>query len=527
MRLALFFVLMCLPIPAIPAAGDESRHVPPVGPSSLGPHHVVVIYNTRAAGSREVAEAYAAARGISQRRLVGLECPHQTTITREEFNTTIRDPLRERFRQEGWWQEVRTPGGIEAQAPEIRVLATVFGMPLRISRDAEAAEGKEGAEAKNEASVDSELSLLGVFHAGIDAGLNNPYFRQKQDFARFRPVSIFAVSRIDAHDKETALQLATAGVRAERAGGPWGRAMIDLSGTYPDGDNWLRDIFQRSWRLGIPAQIDRHEWSFTDRYPVRDVALYFGWYDRHVSGFAADPEFQFRTGAIAVHIHSYSATTLQDPNQNWTAPLIARGAAASLGNVYEPFLQTSHNLDMFFEALAEGYTLVEASMMSMPVLSWMTVCIGDPLYRPFAGRRDFSGAAFRRSGHEDYKAAAVVLARNEDDPRAAAAALRDAAGRGGNLFHEFAGLMEYREGRYRQAQRDFERTWAGYEEPLDQIRAGLLVGEAHLARERKTQALVHLRMLLEWNEEDRHAVAVRELIDRLDPPPPPPPEGGG
>jgi hypothetical protein len=98
----------------------------------------------------------------------------------------------------------------------------------------------------------------------------------------------------------------------------------------------------------------------------------------------SDPQFRFRPGAIAVHIHSFSASTIRQPDKFWVGPLIRHGAAASLGNVYEPYLQLTPMLDLFYDRLVNGLTLAESAYASLPVVSWMTTIVGDPLYRPFS-----------------------------------------------------------------------------------------------------------------------------------------------
>lgn len=64
------------------------------------------------------------------------------------------------------------------------------------------------------------------------------------------------------------------------------------------------------------------------------------------------------------------------------------GAAVTVGNVYEPFLGACHRFDIFVDRLLDGYTVAEASWMSMPVLSWQGLVFGDPLYRPYARMKD-------------------------------------------------------------------------------------------------------------------------------------------
>jgi len=113
------------------------------------------------------------------------------------------------------------------------------------------------------------------------------------------------------------------------------------------------------------------------------VAVYLGWYSASVQGPMARDDFQFVPGAIAVHIHSFSGATLRDPHANWCAPLLAHGAAATLGNVYEPYLDLTPHLDIFADRLRNGFNFAESAYASVPAVSWMTTFVGDPLYRPF------------------------------------------------------------------------------------------------------------------------------------------------
>jgi len=57
---------------------------------------------------------------------------------------------------------------------------------------------------------------------------------------------------------------------------------------------------------------------------------------------------------------------------------------ATVGNVYEPYLEFLHRPDLLVEALARGEDLVDAAYYALPALSWQSIVIGDPLYRPFA-----------------------------------------------------------------------------------------------------------------------------------------------
>jgi hypothetical protein len=168
----------------------------------------------------------------------------------------------------------------------------------------------------------------------------------------------------------------------------WGRAYVDSSHrTAPGaemGDKWMTAIVEQLHNVGVPVVLDDSPNVFPDGFPMSDAALYYGWYAGGITGPFNQPDFRFVQGAVAVHIHSFSASSLRDANNGWTAPLIARGAAASIGNVYEPFLQFTAHLDMLNDRLLHGFTFAESAYMSSPALSWMSVMVGDPLYRPYA-----------------------------------------------------------------------------------------------------------------------------------------------
>ena len=117
---------------------------------------------------------------------------------------------------------------------------------------------------------------------------------------------------------------------------------------------------------------------------MTDVAVYAGWYASDVAGPFRREDFRFRRGAVAYHIHSWSAASLRTRTSYWVGPLLAKGAAVTMGNVYEPYLQYTPHVDVFFKRLLAGAPFLEAAYASQPVLSWQTTFEGDPLYQPFA-----------------------------------------------------------------------------------------------------------------------------------------------
>jgi hypothetical protein len=115
-------------------------------------------------------------------------------------------------------------------------------------------------------------------------------------------------------------------------------------------------------------------------------ALYFGWYSSQVVGPFTREGFQFPPGAVALHIHSFSAETLATSDRFWCGPLVARGVTATVGNVYEPYLTFTHHPHLLLRALSRGATWGDAVFYSLRAVSWQCVAIGDPLYRPFKVR---------------------------------------------------------------------------------------------------------------------------------------------
>lgn len=330
----------------------------------------VVIFNPGFPGSAGLAAYYAKTRGLPAHRVIGLPCAVTDDISRAEFDTTLREPLRRLFDQNRWWGAVR-------------VLAVMRGVPVRVKR---AMDPKKPGE-EDEAAVDSELAVLSLDQPALTGFVRNSYFQSRERFGQFQnPQRLLLVGRLDGPDDATVRRMIDDSITAEMDG-LRGRAVIDLAlreGAFELGENWLRECARQCRLAGVPFYADRSAEVIPSGWPLPDTVLYYGWYRDKASGVLADPAFRFSPGAVAVHIHSFSAAHLRDPNKYWTAPLLLRGAAATLGNVWEPYLPLTCHLHLLNERLLEGFTLAEAAWSATPGLSWMQVVIGDPLYRPFA-----------------------------------------------------------------------------------------------------------------------------------------------
>jgi len=352
----------------------------------------IIVYNKAAVDSPELARFYAQQRGIASDHIVGLTCSTDEEISREEYDANIAEPLREAFKTRKWWTLRETPEQQTAvMSTSIRFVAVIKGVPLKIKPTAGPYPGDQSASgavsSRNEASVDSELASLGLFSRHISGPLRNPYFQSFKAIGDVDNPVLLLVCRLDAPKAETVRRMIVDSIATEKRG-LWGRAYVDeaheTSAGYAVGDQWLAEIPVQLHKVGVPVVHDNSPAVFPDGYPITDCALYYGWRTEKVTGPFAQPEFHFLPGAVAVHIHSFSAMTLRDPNANWVAPLLSRGAAASIGNVYEPYLQFTAHLNIFDDRLLHGFTFAESAYSSIEVLSWMSVMVGDPLYRPYA-----------------------------------------------------------------------------------------------------------------------------------------------
>jgi uncharacterized protein (TIGR03790 family) len=353
----------------------------------------LVVFNKLDPESRELARFYAEKRGIPEDQRIGLACSLGEEISREEYDRTIAEPLRRAFTVNFWWK-LREPDSVlgPVESNKIQFIALIRGIPLKISPavgyPGDRESGPPPVGNTNCAAVDSELAVLAGSSRVISGAIANPYYRSFSNIADLRRPDLMLVCRLDGPSAPVIRRMITDGLQAEKDG-LRGLAYIDArgltEGSLIEGDKWLHAAAGTSRKRGMPVVLDNGPELFPLGYPMRNAAIYYGWYAADVSGAPARPGFRFAPGAVAVHIHSFSGNSVRDPSKNWVGPLLYAGAAATLGNVYEPYLTLTPHLDVFDDRLRAGFTFAEAAYMSQRVLSWMTTFVGDPLYRPFGG----------------------------------------------------------------------------------------------------------------------------------------------
>lgn len=396
--LLLIFLIAC---PALHLVGQSAPEPPK-------PASVLVVANSEQQESVALAEYYAAQRGIPSANIVLLPMPGDETVSWTTYVSAIHNPLRAWLKEHRWIDTADT-GNVDPQgrtdgvmmSHRIGYIVLCKGVPMRIKQDnamltseAESAFvrvlGRDGEAmskaptfkghlAKSHASVDSELAAMPARENLLVGVLPNPYYRNNAPGGT--PLSVIRTARLDGPTFRAARALVDGAQVAERLG-LRGRAYIDSGGPYKAGDQWLETARKALEAGHWDVTVDTARERFAAGVRFDAPAFYMGWHTPNVEGPFTEPGFRFPPGAVAVHLHSYSATTLLDPAKYWTGPLVDKGAAATIGNVNEPTLGFTHNLDVLAVCVLSGWSWGDAAWCAMPVVSWQGVVIGDPLYVP-------------------------------------------------------------------------------------------------------------------------------------------------
>jgi len=491
---------------------------------SIAPDTVAILYNTRVPDSKTLAEYYAKQRHIPKANLIGLPLSRNSLISRKEYISSIEQPLRKHFTDKNWWKMEPASQGVKvATKNKIRVFVCMMGVPYGINPDKNYQIDGRKIGGINSATVDSELAALGIIGFPLQRALVNKYFKKDTSFADANLPSYMLVGRIDADKLSTCKRLIDDAIEVEKTG-LWGMCYLDQAkkgGGYKMGDQWLLDIEKKNWQLGIPTTMDANRDTYLTNYPMRDAALYFGWYTTNFNGPFRNPNFKLKKGAIAVHLHSYSALYLRNPKRHWTGPLLASGACATVGNVYEPYLSGTHYFNILHDRLTKGYTFIEAAYMSINKLSWQNLVIGDPLYQPY---KFLQQPKMGKITQEDkvYRNCVIGFKEWKDDPDTLTRKFRSAGLKTNDArYYEILGLYK----RYLKdmgiAVAFFQSASKMYLLPADKTRCQLHIIDILRSMGKKDKAILAARNLLAQIKGTAEEQTVKSLLNILSPPPPP------
>jgi len=375
--LGLFCVML---IPSVKCAEGEA-------------HRVVVLVNANDPDSVAIAKYYTEQRGIPEANIIALEMSTEETVTVREFVDTIYNPVLNALIDAKWVRAVKATGRdfvgrerVSIATHRISYLVTTRGVPLRFANDPLLlGPGIEQLPAQfkvNNGSVDGELALLaGPANLPLAALVPNPLFQQKTPTS-LDAKRVIRVSRLDGPSAESVMQLIDRSLQAE-AEGLMGRAYFDMGGPHAKGDTWMSAAGELAVKAHFDTSFDKMKRPMDERDRFDAPAIYMGWYRPNAYGMWRKPKWSVPPGAIGFHLHSFSAVTVRSTKKGWLGAFVNQGYCATVGNVYEPYLDYTHHPQLLLRALLEGATFGEAVMYSNPALSWQGVAIGDPLYRPF------------------------------------------------------------------------------------------------------------------------------------------------
>jgi uncharacterized protein (TIGR03790 family) len=103
----------------------------PASTRALAPKDVYLVVNKSVPASLAIAEHYCSKRGVPKDNIIALELPREEDISRKDYDEKLAKPLRDKL------------GGRREQ---VKVLLTIYGVPLRVGREESTAVEKEESE---------------------------------------------------------------------------------------------------------------------------------------------------------------------------------------------------------------------------------------------------------------------------------------------------------------------------------------------------------------------------------------------
>jgi uncharacterized protein (TIGR03790 family) len=334
--------------------------------------NVLLVVNQSSPLSRQIGEYYALRRHIPMVNVCRLNAKTDEEISRDDFDQQVSAPIASFLRS-------------RHLEDRILYIVTTSGVPLRIKGS-----GGRIAEA---ASVDSELTLLysdmrSKPHA-LPAGIPNPFFGKMDAVFRHPVFPSYLVTRLAGYDFSDVQGIIDRSLQARNRG----MFVIDLKASdSTPGNTWLREAARALPRDRVV--LDESAKVLRDQ---PDVIGYASWGSNDPDRKQRHLGFRWLPGAIMTEYVSTNGRSFTRPPDTWelgtswtegiffgspqtlTADYIHDGATGASGHVYEPYLAYTPRPNILLPAYYHGRNLAESYYLSIPVLSWMNIVIGDPL----------------------------------------------------------------------------------------------------------------------------------------------------
>lgn len=483
------------------------------GVMAIEPTEVAVVYNAESALSKAAAERYCTVRRIPPDQMLPLFGVKRGNISRDDFEGSIMSSLLSQGRQRGLMWPAGPRNGIKL----MKAMVLMPDIPLKVTELLNEQGKPVGTgQQRTEAAVDSELALLGSRFPLKGMG-NNPHYKKKLPGRNERP-KVLSVCRIDGPDPESVYRMINEPAAVEKTG-LWGWVVVDNGGPYPAGDALMARVAELALAHHQPLFYETSRQTIAPAFPLMSQTIvYFGWYINPANGpfcVTAPRDFRFARGAIACHLHSYSATNLYD-GKTWVSALLKRGACVTAGNVAEPYLGPCLNYGVFYEHLLNGAQVGEAALLATPSLSWQTIVLGDPLYRPFPkGRYPSGGNPF---------VAWQQMSRNSGNNTSALQSeveLKLARGLSDGLYAEIFALRCAEKKDFSRAVNYFALAADRYPAGRDKLRARLFMLTAQAAAGNQSAAQAGILKLRDSSASSPYLPAIQKTVDAIVPKPKP------
>ncbi|MFN0164808.1 MAG: TIGR03790 family protein [Bryobacteraceae bacterium] len=344
---------------------------------------VLIVHNTVVPDSLEVANYYAAQRGIPSSNI----CAITSTDGRDvlAYAAVARDPIRACLNDVG--------------ASNILYIVMMYGTPWQVwpgngqmyMLDSYLADIWDRYTSQN-----FYPAPTGTHAYYADTQARGNWYPPFVSFASFRsqPKSypMYSVWRLDAPSKDLAKALVDRAIAAEALAARTGQGCFDTrSGdttTLADQSYYTADwdIYRASQFTALSGFATTNDELFSEfgtapsPLSCPNALLYAGWYSFNNYNDA----FTWNPGAIGWHMDSASALNPRG-GTNWVANAIQRGITITAGSAEEPYLQGLPRAGGVIRNLLEGANAGDAMTRNTRWLKWRVMYFGDPLYRPFPG----------------------------------------------------------------------------------------------------------------------------------------------
>jgi uncharacterized protein (TIGR03790 family) len=337
---------------------------------------VLLVTNDNSEISGQIADYFKAQRNIPDSHVVHLECSTNQSITRTEFEDSVRGPI----------EDFLTNNNLTNQ---INYIVLTKDVPLAIANT------DGSGTTRNAASVDSDLTLiLGDYNSSLGAKgwFSNPYYNQEVPFSS-QQFGFYLVTRLDGYTYDDIKALIDHATAADDVG----TFVLDSdNNTNPANEYYPydQDIVNAAPVIEANGYDANLEQTTTFLRNQTNVLGYASW-GSNSSGAAAavtegqphvgEPYNSWAPGAIGDTYVSTSGRTFDyaesnyDPgNQSLSADLVAEGITGVKGYVGEPYATAMARSPILFGRYTKGYNLADSFYMASRFLSWQDVVIGDP-----------------------------------------------------------------------------------------------------------------------------------------------------